>query len=49
LMMAFLTAFGFANHLGGPAGAMEKLATSTRTLWSVVLTVKLLGGTRLEP
>jgi hypothetical protein len=49
LMMAFLTAFGFANHLGGPAGAMEKLATSTRTLWSVVLTAKLLGGTRLEP
>jgi Protein of unknown function (DUF998) len=49
LMMAFLTAFGFANHLGGPAGAMEKLATSTRTLWSVVLTAKLLAGTRLEP
>lgn len=26
LMMAFLTAFGVANHIGGPAGAFEKLA-----------------------
>jgi hypothetical protein len=49
LMMAFLTAFGFANHVGGPAGAMEKLATATRTLWSVLLTAKLLAGARLDP
>lgn len=47
LMMLFLTAFGFANHLGGPAGLMEKLATATRTLWSVLLTLKLLQGARL--
>jgi hypothetical protein len=49
LMMAFLTAFGFANHVGGPAGAMEKLATATRTLWSALLTAKLLAGARLDP
>jgi len=48
LMMCFLTAFGLTNHPGGgPAGAMEKLATVTRTLWSVLLTLKLLRGARL--
>jgi Protein of unknown function (DUF998) len=49
LMMGFLTAFGIANHAGGPAGAMEKLATATRTLWSALLTTKLLAGARLDP
>lgn len=49
LMMAFLAAFGFANHGGGPAGAMEKLATAVRSLWSALLTAKLLAGTRLNP
>ena len=48
-MMAFLAAFGFANHLGGPAGLFEKLATCTRTLWSVLLTARLLSGRRLGP
>jgi hypothetical protein len=47
LMMSFLTAFGLANHSGGPAGVMEKLATVTRTLWSTLLTIKLLRGARL--
>lgn len=48
LMMAFLTAFGLNNHPGGgSAGVMEKLATVTRTLWSVLLTLKLLRGARL--
>jgi hypothetical protein len=48
LMMSFLTAFGLTNHPGGgPAGAMEKLATVTRTLWSLLLTLKLLRGARL--
>jgi len=48
LMIAFLTAFGLANHPGGgPAGAMEKLATATRSLWSALLTLKLLRGARL--
>ncbi len=49
LMMAFLTAFGFANHAGGPAGAMEKLATVWRSLWSALLAAKLLAGARLNP
>ena len=49
IMMLFLTAFGFANHVGGPAGVMEKLATATRTLWSTLLTAKLLAGARLNP
>ncbi len=49
LMMAFLTAFGFANHAGGPAGAMEKVATVWRSLWSALLTAKLLAGARLGP
>jgi len=48
LMMAFLTAFGFANRMGGPAGAMEKLATATRSLWSALLTAKFLAGSRLD-
>jgi hypothetical protein len=48
LMMAFLTAFGFANHVGGPAGAMEKIATAWRSLWSALLTAKLLAGARLD-
>ena len=48
LMMALLAAFGTANHLGGPAGMLEKLATSTRTLWSALLAAKLLAGTRLD-
>lgn len=47
LMTALLTAFGFANHLGGPAGLMEKLATLVRTVWSVLFTGKLLLGSRL--
>jgi len=47
LMMAFLTAFGVANHLGGPAGAFEKLATLMRTSWSVLLVEKLYSGRRL--
>ena len=47
LMMAFLTAFGVANHFGGPAGAFEKLASLTRTSWSVLLVEKLYSGRRL--
>ncbi len=46
-MMGFLAAFGLANHFGGPAGLLEKLATCTRTLWSVGLTARLLSGKRL--
>jgi hypothetical protein len=47
LMMAFLTAFGVANHLGGPAGAFEKLASLMRTSWSVVLVSQLYSGRTL--
>jgi len=45
--MAFLTAFGAANHVGGPAGAFEKLASLTRTSWSAILVAKLYSGRRL--
>ncbi len=48
LMMALLAGFGAANHLGGPAGLLEKLAASTRTLWSALLAARLLGGARLD-
>lgn len=48
LMILFLTAFGFANHLGGPAGLLEKMATVVRTVWSVLLTARLLSGVRLD-
>lgn len=48
LMMAFLTAFGFANHLGGPAGLMEKLASCTRTMWSALFVGRLLAGHHLS-
>ncbi len=47
LMMAFLTAFGIANTHGGPAGTFEKLATATRTAWSILLVWKLICGRRL--
>ena len=33
-----------ANHLGGPAGLLEKLATTLRAVWSVLLVTRLLGG-----
>lgn len=48
-MMALLFAFGWMNAHGGPAGLMEKLATAVRTLWSVLLVVRLLGGAKLAP
>ena len=48
LMMAFLGAFGAANHLGGPAGLLEKLAASTRTLWSAILAARLLSGAHFD-
>ena len=48
LMMAFLGAFGAANHLGGPAGMLEKLAASTRTLWSALLATRLLSGAHFD-
>ena len=44
LMMAFLTAFGVAQHLGGPAGLFEKFASFTRTSWSVLLVQRLYAG-----
>ena len=48
LMMVLLTAFGYANHAGGPAGLMEKSATGVRTLWSVLFAWKLLRGARID-
>ena len=47
LMMSFLAAFGVANHMGGPAGALEKIASLTRTFWSALLVVQLYSGRRL--
>ena len=46
-MMALLFGFGVANHLGGPAGLMEKLATVVRITWSLLLVARLLVGARL--
>lgn len=48
-MMTCLFCFGMMNHLGGPAGLMEKLATTVRTLWSVALASRLLSGASLVP
>lgn len=48
-MMAFLFCFGMMNHLGGPAGLMEKLATVVRTVWSIALVSRLLLGASLAP
>lgn len=47
--MVFLFCFGMMNHLGGPAGLMEKLATGVRTVWSVALVMRLLSGVSLAP
>ncbi|MGA2352689.1 MAG: DUF998 domain-containing protein [Terracidiphilus sp.] len=44
-MMILLFGFGVANHLGGPAGLMEKLTTIVRTTWSVLLVKRLLAET----
>lgn len=44
LMMTLLAAFGFFTSTSGPAGAAEKVATTIRALWSVLLTAKLLRG-----
>jgi hypothetical protein len=49
VMMAFLTAFGVTNHMGGPAGTFEKLASLMRTTWSAVLVVELYSGRLLLP
>ncbi|MGH9563879.1 MAG: hypothetical protein ACRD3S_20690, partial [Terracidiphilus sp.] len=48
-MMTFLFLFVMLNHLGGPAGLIEKLATAVRTLWSVALVTRLLSGASLAP
>ncbi len=48
-MMALLFGFGMANHLGGPAGLLEKLATTLRAVWSVLLVTRLLGGATMGP
>lgn len=48
-MMALLFCFGRANHFGGPAGLFEKLASTVRTLWSILLVTRLLAGARLFP
>lgn len=47
LMMAFLAAFGVANAYHGWSGLFERLAVLPRTLWSIVLIIKLLKGRRL--
>jgi hypothetical protein len=44
LMMAFLAAFGVANHVGGAAGLFEKLASLARSSWSVLLVQQLYAG-----
>jgi hypothetical protein len=48
LMMAFLTAFGVAHRIGGPAGVFEKLASLTRTSWSVLLVLQLYAGREIN-
>lgn len=48
-MMALLFLFGWLNAHGGPAGLMEKLATAVRTLWSLLLVARLVGGVNLAP
>lgn len=46
-MMVLLFSFGLADHYGGPAGLMEKLAATVRTIWSVLLVTRLLAGSSL--
>ena len=47
MMMALLAAFGIANVTHGWSGLFERLAVLPRTLWSIVLIIKLLKGRRL--
>lgn len=47
MMMALLAAFGVANAWHGWSGLFERLAVLPRTLWSIVLIIKLIKGRRL--
>jgi Protein of unknown function (DUF998) len=48
LMMSLLTAFGVAQHIGGPAGVFEKLASLMRSSWSALLVRQFYLGRTLE-
>jgi len=47
LMMIFLLAFGIANARHGMAGLYERLAVLPRTIWSILLIVKMVNGREL--
>jgi len=47
-MMSLLTAFGVAQHIGGPAGVFEKLASLMRSSWSALLVRQFYLGRTLE-
>lgn len=43
LMMVFIIAFGVAYHNQGPAGIFERLAIIIRSIWTILLAVRLLA------
>ena len=42
LMMVFVIAFGVAYHNHGPAGIFERLAIIVRSIWTILLSARLL-------
>jgi hypothetical membrane protein len=44
MMMFFLTAFGLAHKSHGPAGLYERLAVLPKSIWTIILAVRLLSG-----
>jgi hypothetical protein len=45
LTLVFIALFGMAQQHGGDAGLFERLATSTETIWGVLLLARLWAGT----
>jgi hypothetical protein len=46
LTLVLMALFGMAQQHGGAAGLFERLATSTETIWGVLLLARLWAGTR---
>jgi hypothetical protein len=46
LTLFFMALFGMTLQSGGAAGLFERLATSTETIWGVLLLIRLWTGTK---
>ncbi len=44
MMLFFLTEFGLAHKSHGPAGLYERLAVLPKSIWTIILALRLLSG-----